>query len=75
MASKKAMKVGQEKSNYDMDAVKKNAKGGVFVSEEARGPRAGSRGGGEGGLSARASERQRESRRFRPSHTLPLRRS
>ena len=34
MASKKPMKVGQATSNYDMDAVKKNAKGGVFVSEE-----------------------------------------
>ena len=30
------MKVGQATSNYDLDAVKKNAKGGVFVSEEAR---------------------------------------
>ena len=37
-AAKKTVKVGATgaTNTYDLDAVKKNAKGGVFVSEEVR---------------------------------------
>ena len=64
MASKKPMKVGQATSNYDMDAVKKNAKGGVFVSEEVADRAPGAR--------ARARERARADDPLRARARPPL---